>query len=123
LPALATVGWIQIDCRDPDLLRAFWGELLGLPHDPDPAPPPFRPLARVGGAPGISFQRVPEPKVVKNRVHLDLIVDSVETATEWIEAHGGHRRGERPDHVENGWRWRTMSDPEGNEFCLVPVSH
>jgi len=117
----ATIGWIQIDCYDPDALREFWGELLGMAVDAGPAPDAFRPLARVGEAPGLSFQRVPEPKVVKNRVHLDLIVEDIDAVTEWVESHGGHRRGERPDFTENGWQWRTMADPEGNEFCLVPT--
>jgi predicted enzyme related to lactoylglutathione lyase len=118
---LATIGWVQIDCRDPDALRAFWGELLGLERDPDPAPDAFRPLARPNNGTGLSFQRVPERKLVKNRVHLDLIVEDIDAVTEWIEAHGGSRRGAHPDFAEGTWRWRTMADPEGNEFCLVPT--
>jgi predicted enzyme related to lactoylglutathione lyase len=120
-PPLATIGWIQIDCHDPDALRAFWGDLLGLVVDPDPAPAAFRPLARPDVGPGLSFQRVPEAKIVKNRVHLDLIVEDVDAVTQWIEVHGGRRRGKHPDFAEGTWRWRTMADPEGNEFCLVPI--
>jgi predicted enzyme related to lactoylglutathione lyase len=121
LSPIATIGWIQVDCADPDELRRFWGSLLDFSVDPDPAPPAFRPLARpAGGGPGMSFQRVPESKVVKNRVHLDLIVEDIEAATAWVTQHGGRRRSDSDFH-ENGWRWRTMADPEGNEFCLVPT--
>ena len=118
----ARVGWIQIDCRDPDGLRAFWAEVLGLKDDPAPAPPAFRCLA--AGSPagvGICFQRVPEPKVVKNRVHLDIVVSDIAATTTLIEGLGGHRRGTPSDHHEAGWSWRTMADPGGNEFCLVPA--
>jgi predicted enzyme related to lactoylglutathione lyase len=64
------------------------------------------------------FQRVPERKTVKNRVHLDIAVDEVESATAAIEALGG-RRLPGPDFGEDGYHWRVMADPEDNEFCLI----
>lgn len=116
------MGWIQIDCADPDRLRAFWAAVLELEPDPSPAPPAYRCLLGRDGTPGICFQRVPEPKAVKNRVHLDIIVADLEQATARIEELGGSRRGGHPDYHEDGWRWRVMADPEANEFCLVPPS-
>ena len=82
---LGTIAWVQIDCRDPDALRRFWAELLGMQDDPSPAPPAFRCLLGVKGGPGLSFQRVPQSKIIKNRVHLDVIVDDLEAATRWVE--------------------------------------
>jgi predicted enzyme related to lactoylglutathione lyase len=70
-------------------------------------------------APHVSFQRVPEPKITKNRVHLDLVVDDVNVATARIEALGGRRRRPAGDFSEYDSSWRTMADPEGNEFCLI----
>ncbi len=67
----------------------------------------------------MSFQRVPEPKITKNRVHLDLVVDDVNAATARIESLGGRRRRPGADFTEYGFSWRTMADPEGNEFCLI----
>jgi predicted enzyme related to lactoylglutathione lyase len=62
---------------------------------------------------------VPEPKTVKNRLDLDLAVDDVEAATARIEALGGRRLRPEADFNEYGYCWRTMADPEGNEFCLI----
>lgn len=119
---IARIGWIQIDCADPERLSAFWMALLELAPDMSPAPPAYRCLLGRDGSPGICFQRVPEPKTVKNRVHLDIIVAHLERATTRIELLGGSRRGTHPDFHENGWHWRVMADPEENEFCLVPAA-
>jgi predicted enzyme related to lactoylglutathione lyase len=84
------------------------------------SPPQFVNLQRQSpDAPYVSFQRVPEPKVVKNRVHLDISVEDVELATSRVEAAGGRRRRPDADFMEYGYCWRTMADPEGNEFCLI----
>ena len=114
------IGFVQVDCADPDRLRAWWGAFLGLRAETGDTPPAFRCLEPAPGEGGLCFQRVPEPKVVKNRVHLDITVNDLEAATAWVEAHGGRRRGDDADREEHGWRWRRMADPDGNEFCLVP---
>jgi hypothetical protein len=58
---------------------------------------------------GIGIGPVPEPKAVKNRVHLDLLTDSIET----LVALGATVRPEQDDED----RWTVMLDPEDNEFC------
>lgn len=108
---------IVMDCADPATLARFWSEALGYEicetypdeasiDDPD------------GVGPGLFFQRVPEPKKVKNRVHIDLTVpeDEFERAIATLEALGATRVdvGQGPDRA-----WATLADPEGNEFCLV----
>lgn len=69
------------------------------------------------GAPRILFQLVPEPKTVKNRVHLDLRVgeDDAEQVVERLIAGGALflHRGRQGPHT-----WLTIADPEGNEFCV-----
>jgi hypothetical protein len=70
-----------------------------------------------GVAPRLLFQRVPEPKQAKNRVHLDVPVDPAlleAEVEEWTNA--GARLDEYRSHP--GHRWAVMHDPEGNEFCL-----
>jgi predicted enzyme related to lactoylglutathione lyase len=114
------LGWVQIDCADPDRLAAFWSDVLGLEIDaPLGDPPHYLGLVPAGpDAPAVSFHRVPEPKVVKNRLHFDIAVDDVDSATTRVEALGGTRAA-ADDFSEYGFHWRLMADPEGNEFCLI----
>jgi predicted enzyme related to lactoylglutathione lyase len=115
------LGWIQIDCRDPVSLAAFWGAVLGFQIDRNYLgdPPHYVGLVATNpDHPQVNFQRVPEPKIAKNRLHFDLRVDDVEQATAQIEALGGLRL-EMEDVHEYGYNWRVMADPEGNEFCLI----
>jgi predicted enzyme related to lactoylglutathione lyase len=66
----------------------------------------------------LRFQRVPEPKTVKDRIHLDLRVDDIEEACGRVIELGG-ARVEQDDLHEYDVVFRVMLDPEGNEFCLV----
>lgn len=70
-----------------------------------------------GEGPRFFFQKVPEPKAGKNRVHLDLTVsqEDLENRVEEVVASGATfvEFGSHPGH-----RWAVMQDPEGNEFCL-----
>jgi hypothetical protein len=71
-----------------------------------------------GERPRVLFQAVPEAKVVKNRVHLDVRVgaDRVEDEMRRLTVRGARflHRGQQGPH-----RWVTMADPEGNEFCIT----
>jgi glyoxalase superfamily protein len=71
-----------------------------------------------GSAPRMLFQLVPEPKTVKNRVHLDVRVgpDDVDEEVARLVARGASvlHEGHQGPH-----RWVTMADPEGNELCLT----
>jgi predicted enzyme related to lactoylglutathione lyase len=125
--------WIEIDTPDPDPLVTFWSEVLGAEVDPpsNDVQPPFQYIALTAaepGAPQVVFQRVPESKTNKNRLHFDLLVEDVDAACARIEALGGRRRDDHDYHnaepapapvVEPGWSWRRMADPQGNEFCLI----
>jgi len=71
-----------------------------------------------GGAPRVLFQLVPEPKTVKNRVHLDVRVgpEQVDAQVERLTARGATvlHTGQQGPH-----RWVTLADPEGNELCIT----
>jgi predicted enzyme related to lactoylglutathione lyase len=112
--------WIQIDCADPERLATFWAQVLDVAIVARLGDPPqFVNLAAAEpGAPQVCFQRVPEPKSVKNRLHLDLHVEDVDVASGRVEALGGWRRDDHDFH-EHGYSWRRMADPDGNEFCLI----
>jgi hypothetical protein len=70
-----------------------------------------------GVAPRLLFQTVPEPKTVKNRVHLDLHVGDERREAE-VERLIGLGATRLWDGQQGPNRWVTMADPEGNEFCV-----
>lgn len=145
---MATTWSLTIDCAHPAKLAAFWALALGYAEKPPPAGfanweewlshygvpedewDEGAYLADPDGVgPSLSFLRVPESKVAKNRLHLDLQVGGgratawevrwprVVAAVERLTAAGATALREetlrgRPDHM-------VMADPEGNEFCLV----
>ncbi|HET9071799.1 MAG TPA: VOC family protein [Acidimicrobiales bacterium] len=105
---------IGIDCSDPDRLADFWEAALGAPGRRGDGRP-YVQLLDVPGLPPVYFQRVPEGKVVKNRLHLDLFVADIEREVERLVALGATAHQEVH---EGGERWRVLTDPEGNEFCI-----
>ena len=109
---------VNIDCAGGETLRAFYCAALGYePHGNAGAT--YCSCVPGPGAEGpkLIFQQVPEAKVAKNRVHLDLIVDDIEAeAARWVGL-GATRVSAEPVR-EFGGAWIIMLDPEGNELCL-----
>ena len=112
---------ITFDCADPYALAVFWSQVTGYQEDPENPNEPDDPegyLAGPDGQPGLLFITVPEPKTVKNRVHLDLVPTDrtrdqevarvLELGATLVADH------RRPD----GTGWVVLADPEGNEFCV-----
>jgi predicted enzyme related to lactoylglutathione lyase len=116
---IGRVSFLTIDANDPARLAAFWGELLGTTVEETSDEGRFVFLAAANGQ-ILSFQRVPEPKAVKNRVHLDVRVEDLEAATNAVLAIGGTWDGN--EQVLDEARWRTLGDPEGNEFDIFVTS-
>jgi len=106
---------VVIDCRDPRSLARFWAAATGYEVDSD-----SEDWASVVGEGDrgirIGFQKVPEGKVVKNRVHVDLAATDEEAEARRIEALGATRLwiSDDPDDP-----FVVLADPEGNEFCVV----
>ena len=125
---MATIRDIVVDCRHPASLARFWAAVL---DDHAIAPygeaelerlrangiddPEDDPTVLLLGTPRIWFQLVPEPKTVKNRVHLDLRADDPERELARLTGLGATIT-ERLEH------WALLADPEGNEFCLMTFS-
>jgi predicted enzyme related to lactoylglutathione lyase len=120
MSAVGRLGWIQIDCADPVREATFWSAILGEDLD-EPLGDPVHYIGLVPtipGAPVVSFQRVPEAKMLKNRLHLDIQVEDVDAAAARIVELGGSIVPHADFH-EYGFSWRLAADPEGNEFCLI----
>ena len=107
---------IVIDAADQTALAEFWCQALGYKitasEDGD---------ISIGGpsgsGPELLFQRVPEGKTVKNRVHLDVNPTDRDQADEVARLIG---LGARPVDIGQGdVGWVVLSDPEGNEFCVL----
>lgn len=111
---------LVFDCAKTLPVGSFWAGALGFGLDHDPDDPNDDGVLLIDPSKltrGIYFQSVPEPKVVKNRVHLDL--RPVTTMAEEVERLRG--LGAVPiRYVDEGHgSWTVMGDPEGNEFCVL----
>jgi predicted enzyme related to lactoylglutathione lyase len=116
---IGSLTMIQVDAEDPRSLADFWSAVFGRPVvAPLGDPPHYVGLEPIFGEFAVSFVRVPEPKATKNRLHFDVWVDDVDRAQESIESLGGQHTPVA-DYHEYGFQWRQMTDPEGNEFCLI----
>ncbi|MEU8616629.1 VOC family protein [Streptomyces sp. NPDC048623] len=93
--------------------RLAWRDLAAVRHPDDP----FDPDTDTGLGHRILFQRVPEPKTTKNRLHLDL---HPAPGTRKAEVARLTELGAtvRREVAEMGGAWTVMQDPEGNEFCV-----
>ena len=114
------MGSVVVDCADPPSLATFWAAVTGYEmRNEAPGDDTWRTLRGPAGGPNIGFQKVPEPKRVKNRVHIDLYAADEEAAAARIEALGATRLyvSEDPNDV-----FVTLADPEGNEFCVCRQS-
>ncbi len=109
---------ITFDCSDARALATFWQALTGwnVYYDDDPEVV-LAPSFPYDGT-QLLFIPVPEGKTAKNRIHLDLSPDGAtrDEAVETAVAAGATVVG---DHREDdGSGWVTLTDPEGNEFCI-----
>jgi predicted enzyme related to lactoylglutathione lyase len=116
----STLRDICFDCADQYRVGRFWAEVLGHPlrtREGEAADEPAALFPEDGG-PRFWFNPVPEPKTVKNRVHIDInMPDSAEM--DRLLSLGATVIEEIRD--ENGTLyWTIKADPEGNEFCAFP---
>ncbi|MFD6417073.1 VOC family protein [Streptomyces sp. NPDC060194] len=109
---------IAIDCSDAYASARFWSAVTGCPLPPDAAPgTPELQLTPPAG-PALYFQQVPEPKAVKNRLHLCLRPDT--TRDEELSRLLALGATFLTDHRNpDGTGWAVLADPEGNEFCVL----
>jgi len=111
------IDTICINSEHPTRLIAFWTAFLetevaatvkGITWLKPPA----------GGGAGLSIQQVDQKVAGHTDTHLDIHVDDLDAAQRSVEGLGGSLRSVQ--HLDDGFEWRIMADPDGNEFCIVP---
>jgi hypothetical protein len=112
---------VVVDCADPSRQATFWSEALSgemRQRNPDE----FLVYDPGGSAAPLYFMRVPEPKVGKNRWHVDLITDgSMADEVDRLVGLGAHLVEVRqdPEAFDNPDTWTVLTDPEENVFCVT----
>jgi hypothetical protein len=111
-----SLDWEQVivDAADPVALGRWWARALDwVVVSDDPEEFEIRPAP--DRLPGLLFVRVPEQKTLKNRLHLDFRPDDRDAAVARLLDLGAS-----PSDVGQGEQtWVVLSDPEGNEFCVL----
>jgi predicted enzyme related to lactoylglutathione lyase len=113
-----TLYAVTLDCADAARVAEFWAAALDRKVD-DGASESFASIG-MGEAPAARphwlFIQVPEAKRTKNRMHVDLVSPRAADEVDRLVSLGATRLA---DHEEDGSRWTTLADPEGNEFDLL----
>lgn len=112
---------VTVDCADPGLVARFWAAVTGWPlhaEDSTPGHEEYSVGPPAEGWPRLYFVRVTEPKITKNRLHLDVLPRQTSQQEEIarLERLGASVIGGQPP----GAGWVILADPEGNEFCVEP---
>jgi hypothetical protein len=125
---MAEIADIVVDCAHPASLARFWAQVLDgyavAPYDEeelarlrangidDPEDDPTVLVEAEPGRPRFFFVKVPEPKTVKNRLHLDLRAADPAAEVTRLTGLGARVTAELP-------AWTVLADPEANEFCVL----
>lgn len=121
----AFISHVTVDCSDAYSLSHWWKPVLAyedVPGDPNlPGHEECMIVDPEGKGVPVLFVEVPEGKSVKNRLHLDLRPreDSRDAELDRLLAHGATVMADRRGQYGPGTGWVTLTDPEGNEFCIL----
>ena len=117
------VWFVTFDCADPRRVAEFWATVLSYElRAPNEDAGEVELWDPTGEGPSLGFMKVPESKIVKNRVHLDLKPEApLEEEVQRLEAAGARtiKTLQDPEGYIDPTIWTVMQDPEGNEFCVI----
>lgn len=118
---------VVLDCMDLDVVADFWTLALDYERAGRVYEPYLSLLPKSGHGAELLLQRVPEGKSGKsgkNRLHLDLRTQDLTAEVLRLTGLGATVLTDTPMN-EGGWMWHVLSDPEGNEFCVLqpPSTH
>ena len=109
---------VAIDCADAYELARFWSNVTGRPLHPGSKPGAQETQVQMVKGPMLHFNQVPEPKTIKNRVHLCLRPKT--SRDQEVDRLLGLGATFVADHRNpDGSGWVILADPEGNEFCVL----
>ena len=109
------IAMVTFDCSDPDALASWWNDVVGGDVNAV-APGEFVMVVRQNG-PTLGFQKVPDPTLGKNKVHLDFHAEDREAEVARLVGLGAKETGRNNFGPE--FEWVVMADPEGNAFCVA----
>ncbi|QBF45485.1 VOC family protein [Janibacter limosus] len=109
-----TLGMITTDTTDATALATWWARQTDgtITQDNDG----WFVVVQLPQGPMLAFQKVADPTPGKNRMHLDLGTPDLDGATRLLLEGGASHVA---DHESDGFRWVTLADPDGNEFCIA----
>ncbi len=108
---------ICLDCHDPFALARFWSQVLDIPMDPEDSPDDDETGFELPSGHAFLFLRVPEPKAVKNRMHVCLQPQGPRDRE--VDRLLGIGATMVHDLRKPDSGWAVLADPEGNEFCVL----
>jgi predicted enzyme related to lactoylglutathione lyase len=115
---VSVVQNVAIDCADAYELARFWSSVTGRPLHPEDRPGDRETQVMPADGPVLYFNQVPEPKTIKNRVHLCLRPET--SRDEEVDRLLSLGAAFVADHRDpDGSGWVILADPEGNEFCVL----
>jgi predicted enzyme related to lactoylglutathione lyase len=116
------ISHLTFDAHDAYAQSRWWADALGWAEDPEDPNLPGHEECMIYAPDGrqrLLFIEVPDPKVTKNRLHLDLVPTDGSREAE-VERLAGSGATQVADHRRpDGGGWVTMTDPEGNELCVL----
>jgi predicted enzyme related to lactoylglutathione lyase len=108
---------LVLDCAEPQALEAFWRDALGYgTYYSSESAVVLVPADDTNASP-LVLQKVPEPKLGKNRMHIDLVADDIGPEVDRLLGLGAKRVHDDVQSIGEV-RWVTLLDPVGNEFCV-----
>jgi predicted enzyme related to lactoylglutathione lyase len=109
---------VVVDVADLDRAAGFWTQVLGYVRPPATGDRYLALVPADGAGIEILLQRVDDPKLGKNRLHLDLRTPDLTAEVTRVRALGATLLSSEPIE-EHGWTWHVLADPDANEFCIL----
>ena|SRR5438874_8919588 len=111
-----TARMVTIDCAEPRSLAKFWTEAAGYAAQDDWDGWYIVLSPASGDGLAIGLQKVEEPRVGKNRVHIDWLTEDRPAEVARLVGLGATVLAE---HTAGAFAWTVLADPDGNEFCVA----